>query len=42
MKEMLWEITKRKNSSHIFKEEMTTPFPAPFHFHQGKRKRRCF
>jgi hypothetical protein len=35
MEEILRVLTKRKNSSRIVKEEITTPVPAPFHFHRG-------
>ncbi|MDB4918497.1 AraC family transcriptional regulator [Mucilaginibacter sp.] len=35
MKKILRELTKSENSSYIVKEEITTQFAAPFHFHQG-------
>jgi AraC-like DNA-binding protein len=35
MKKILRELTKPENSSYIVKEEITTQFAAPFHFHQG-------
>lgn len=35
MKKILRELAKPENSSYIVKEEITTQFAAPFHFHMG-------